>query len=206
VKSGGETSDIRNGKIVALDRSLRRNDFYRGMVLDRFGRKFLKRKEAIAVILLSIVIFLVVVNGPAGILKISEAATAGLALSSMSFTACVAVFVLVLALPSEKRVKEWSKTETEDDSNVYLDLIFSITWATLAQLLLMISSVLAFIFGAEYVVSPGFDGIGFIDVVHYIVLLMSCIVLVYAIRELHSVVMSLFLIGNLTATEYEIQD
>lgn len=206
MKPGGQMSDIDNSKLEVLNRSLRRNKFYRGMALDRIGRKFLKPKEAIVVLLLAVGVFLVVSKGPAADLKISDAATAGLALSSMSFTACVAVFVLTLALPSEKRVKEWAKTETDGDSNVYLDLIFSVTWATLAQLLLMITSVSAFVFGAGYHVSPGLNNISFFDALHLAILFVSCVVLIYAIRELHSVVMSLFLIGNLTATEYEIQD
>lgn len=132
---------------------LEQRHFFRGQVRPRLGQILLRPRVAV-VLLLGVLTGALVPHLPMGRLRVSELASAGLAFAALSFGACVTGAVLALTLPAAE-ARRWAGIKAPDRTHsTYSDLIFTFTWSGVAQLGVVVSCALAFLFGGDKVVSP----------------------------------------------------
>jgi hypothetical protein len=86
-------------------------------------------------------------------LPISDLATLGINYSALSFGACITGAVLAIGLPSQERVAKWANTKNGTRST-YNDLIFNLTWAGFAQLLVLAAAIASYVIGNDVPVVP----------------------------------------------------
>lgn len=122
---------------------------WRGQIFPR-RRLILRSTQLCGALIMAVIFSLAVPYLPASALKVSEIAAAGLSFAAISLGGCFTTCVLALALPGDRRIKEWATTEGEvAGSSAYSDLIFALIWASLAQLVLIAGCVIAMAVGGE---------------------------------------------------------
>ncbi|WJJ09869.1 hypothetical protein [Prescottella equi] len=124
------------------------------------GQVWPRRKEIIFSKRVALVAILAVATGlscthlPVGRVSVSLLSTAGLSFAALSFGACVTGSVLALTIPTPE-VRIWATTANGSGRHShYSDLIFTFTWSGLAQLMVVIASILGFIFGGDNPAAP----------------------------------------------------
>lgn len=127
---------------------------WRGQILPR-GLLILRSAQLWIALLIAFLTSWLVPALPVASLKVYEIATAGLSFAAISLGGCFTTCVLALALPGEARIKTWATVEGEiAGSSAYSDLIFVLIWASLAQIALIASCVIAITVGGGYPVYP----------------------------------------------------
>lgn len=89
---------------------------------------------------------------PVGSAPINEVAGIGLTYASISAGVCITALTFALALPGEERIANWAKVDGADAEGVSAlgDLVFSLFWAALMQIVVVLYCVGAVICGYSY--------------------------------------------------------
>ena len=134
---------------------------------------------------------------PVADLKISAIVSAGFTFASISMGACISGLVLSLALPGAERLRNWARLKgTTPGKSALSDLIFTLAWAGLAQVALVITCVLATLLGGDLQVSPSNAWLS-----HRIGLAAGLLVFFYAVFELVVVIQTIMQIGVIVIIE-----
>lgn len=170
--------------------------FLQGQVWPR-RRELLRSKSFWLALVIAPIATMLVFQSPGGSIPISEAASAGLTFSSISFGACFSATLLAIGLPGAQRIKNWSTASgSVDGKSVLSDLIFVLVWAALSQVALVITCSLALIMGGNIPTAPLSPLL-----THTLLLSISLFVFIYAILELLIVVQTISQIGVVIIAE-----
>lgn len=92
---------------------------------------------------------------PVGRALINDIAGDLINVAAISIGACFTSIVLVIALPGEARIRRWATYRgTRQDRSTLSDLVFAIFWASLSQLVLILTCVVATIAGSGLSLAP----------------------------------------------------
>jgi phosphatidylglycerophosphate synthase len=134
---------------------------------------------------------------PGGNLAISELVDIGITIGSITFGGCLTVLILAIGLPSESRVRRWARTDLNGGkSNHYTELIFSLTWACITQLVLIVIALINVLLGGDLEVAPHNAFL-----THNIMLCVSLSWFFYAIWELITVISTVVQLANVIVYE-----
>lgn len=159
---------------------------FRGQVWPR-RKLIIQSPVLIAAVPTGVVLAVVVPWLPSSALKISEATSVGFTYASISTGVCITALILALGLPGEERLAKWSKKESRTPNKSQLsELIFVFLWAALWQIGVLITCILALLFGGDLPLAPP----GMIPT-HWAGLAMSLIVFFYALFLLVTVLQTL---------------
>lgn len=134
---------------------------------------------------------------PGADLTISSVATFGITYAGISAGACFTAIVLSLGLPGAERLRSWArKNGVTEGKSALSDLVFVLTWAALAQIVLIVACSLALAFGGDIQLSPSGVSIG-----HIAALIVGLFVFFYAVFELVIVLQTLVQISVVIIAE-----
>ncbi|MDP1720232.1 MAG: hypothetical protein Q8L08_04440 [Candidatus Nanopelagicaceae bacterium] len=165
--------------------------YWRGQVLPRW-RELVLDWYLILGFDAGLVAVLLSVNPSKENLKLSELVTAELAFAAISFGACITGSVLVITLAPTDQVKVWSSKGRTKDSyfSHYSNLIFTFTWAAIAQLAVICASIVLLTLGPDaQVLLPD------PSVVHLAILALDFGIVTYAFLQLFTVISTISQIG-----------
>ncbi len=174
----------------------RHTRFWRGQVAGRIGRLVRDR-----VLLLSVLLAAATTAAvrwlPLRELKISEVAAAGLSFGSLAFGACVTGAVLSISLaPAERVVAIATRGLPGQPFSHYSDLIFVFTWSAMAQLGVVMASLIALAIGGGGLVGPAQP-----YVTHTLLVFLALSVTIYAVAQLFTVVNTISQLGVVIIAE-----
>jgi hypothetical protein len=165
--------------------------YWRGQVLPRW-RELVFNWYLILVVDAGMVAVLLSVNPSKENLKMSELITAELAFAAISFGACITGTVLVITLAPTDQVRVWSQKGRTRESyfSHYSNLIFTFTWAAIAQLAVIGASLILLILGPDARVLPLAPSF-----IHVAVLALDFGIATYAFLQLFTVISTISQIG-----------
>lgn len=170
-------------------------------MLPRAGRLLLDRNLGLS-LLAALLLTAFGRDLPLGTLQIGDLASAGLAYSALAFGACVTGAVLTVSLAPYRRVRELATSGPEDWRYPhYSELLFVFTWSAVAQLAVILASLLAYIMGGSTVVGPADPYPS-----HLVLLFLAASVLVYALLQLFTVVATLSQLGVVLISQANADD
>lgn len=175
-----------------MTKPLARDDvrYFRGQVWPR-RRRILFTKRVLIVALLALATGLACTHIPVGNVSVSLLATAGLSFAALSFGACVTGAVLALTLPSPE-VRIWATTSSGGGRHSdYSDLIFIFTWSGLAQLVVVVASILGLLFGGDMKAAPPNGG-----ALNSVWVALSALIFFYALAQLVTAITTISQMGT----------
>ncbi|HEY8588732.1 MAG TPA: hypothetical protein VIL55_04165 [Naasia sp.] len=86
---------------------------------------------------------------PAARLEIREVANLGFNFASIAMGACLSALVLSLGLPGASRLRTWATLDAPNGKSRLSNLVFSFFWAGSCQLLVILTCILATLFGGD---------------------------------------------------------
>lgn len=137
---------------------------------------------------LGVIVTVLIAWLPVAKAPINDVAGIGLTYASISAGVCITALTFALALPGEERMTRWAKAEgaEAEGASALGDLVFSLFWAALSQIGLVLYSVGAILAGYSFALWPG-DG----SWIHIAGLYFGLATFFYAVLELTVVLQTL---------------
>jgi hypothetical protein len=178
------------------DRGLIDLKLWRGQIVPRLPALFLDKIVLISVVIGATFATLACYL-PVGEMAISAVVANGIMFASIAMGSCISAIVLSLGLPGTERLHRWSNMKGNTaDKSALSELIFSLTWAALAQIGLILVCGLATLFGGDLSLAPDPMPLS-----HWAGLGLGLTVFIYALLELVVVVQTLVQIGVMIIVE-----
>lgn len=177
------------------------NHLWRGQVRPRIPTVFRLKIVTICVLMglgATFIVFFV----PRGSVSVQGLSEAGMSIGAVTFSGCLTVLVLTVGLPSEERIKRWARSDVRNgESNHFSELVFSVAWACLTQIILILVCLFSLVVGGDNDIAPHDPRI-----THIVILCLSCSWFFYSVWELITVLTTVIQVANVMAAEARSQD
>lgn len=120
---------------------------WRGQIRPRAWSIILSWPTGVAAIVTALVVT-ALPGLPSASAQIDAAATIGLNVAAISMGACISALVLSLALPGEKRLREWARLDNSNGRSQLEQLLFTYFFAASCQVVTIFACVASMLFGS----------------------------------------------------------